>query len=75
LCPPATPWNTITGFHPTSTAAKAARSGRTRRAPATTKPIVPRLAAAARALNENTIAGGEVTSAVTTAATTTNPGP
>src|SRR5918999_4224421 len=75
LCPPATPWNTITGFHPTRRAAKAARSGRTRRAAAAAKAMVPRLAMAARVLNAITRSGGESTNAVIPAETATNAGP
>lgn len=75
LWPPATPWNTTTGFHPISTAAKAARSGAARRAAARASRTVPRLAAAATALNASTIDAGDSAVAVTAVATTVNAGP
>jgi hypothetical protein len=75
LWPPATPWNTTTGFHPISTAAKAARSGTARRAAARASRIVARLAAAATTLNASTIDAGDSTMAVTPAATAVNAGP
>jgi hypothetical protein len=75
LCPPATPWNTTTGFHPIRTAANAVRRGATRSAAATTRRTVARLVTAATSLNANTIAAGDSTRAVTPAATAVKAGP
>jgi hypothetical protein len=75
LWPPATPWNTTTGFHPINTAANAARCGAIRRAPATARTTVSRLAAAAMTLNARTIPAGDSTTAVTAPAAAENAGP
>jgi hypothetical protein len=75
LCPPATPWNTTTGFQPIRTAANAARSGSTRRAATITRRTVPRLATAARSLKVRTMPAGDSTTRVTPPAIALNAGP
>src|ERR687891_545372 len=75
LCPPATPWNTMTGLQPTRTPANAARSGAARRAAATVRTIASTEATAASALKPKTVLAGVEKTLVTPAPIAVNAGP